>query len=743
MNVPVEPDGTLGIVDGISAPGKYVELRAEMDVIWCSCRTARRSTTPATASTPRRCAWSCPVEVRRDEPREGHAAPDDVPPRPGRQPGRDRLPHHRHAAPAGHRLGGGVLRRRPGLAHVRLADEAVLLGPAPAAESYLRADRSSRPRSTPAPRRSTPATASCPRTRPSPGRRGGRLAFIGPTPEQIEAVRRQAHAPGARPGGGVPLLRRHGLLGHLEAAAAEAEAIGYPVMLKARPAAAASAWPAATGPRARRRLRRGRAGTASFGSGALFLERLRRPRPPRRGAGLRRRRGRRGRARRPRLLGAAPQPEGRRGGARARPARPLRAALAAGAAAGGVGRLPVGGHGRVPLRRRAGRVHFLEVNTRLQVEHGVTELVTGVDLVEWMDGARRRRRADVCPRRRPPSRPRRSRPGSTPRTRPRLPAQRRAAHRGARSRRRRAGRHLGRDRHRGHALLRPAAGQGDRARATTAPTRIAARCGRARAATEVAGIETNREYLLACSPTPASPRRPRHRAPRGPAVPAADRRGAGRPARRRPCRTGPGRLGYWDVGVPPSGPMDDLSFRLGNRLVGKPGGRAGLECTVPGRRCGSTDPRSRCRRAPTWGDARRRAGRALGAGRRRRRATLRLGPVARAGCRGPTSRCAAASTCPSTSAAARPSRSAGSAATAAGRCAPATCCASATRGRLGRRAPRAHALAAGSPRSPSTGRSACSTARTARPTSSPAGHRRASSPPTWRSTTTPAAPASA
>lgn len=32
MNVPVEPDGTLGIVDGISAPGLYVDLRAEMDV---------------------------------------------------------------------------------------------------------------------------------------------------------------------------------------------------------------------------------------------------------------------------------------------------------------------------------------------------------------------------------------------------------------------------------------------------------------------------------------------------------------------------------------------------------------------------------------------------------------------------------------------------------------------------------------------------------------------------------------
>lgn len=33
MNVPVEPDGALGIVDGISAPGLYVDLRAEMDLM--------------------------------------------------------------------------------------------------------------------------------------------------------------------------------------------------------------------------------------------------------------------------------------------------------------------------------------------------------------------------------------------------------------------------------------------------------------------------------------------------------------------------------------------------------------------------------------------------------------------------------------------------------------------------------------------------------------------------------------
>jgi urea carboxylase len=44
----------------------------------------------------------------------------------------------------------------------------------------------------------------------------------------------------------------------------------------------------------------------------------------------------------------------------------------------------------------------------------------------------------------------------------------------------------------------------------------------------------------------------------------------------------PGRTGYWHVGVPPSGPMDDVSFRLGNRVLGNPEGAAGLECTRGG-----------------------------------------------------------------------------------------------------------------------------------------------------------------
>ena len=44
----------------------------------------------------------------------------------------------------------------------------------------------------------------------------------------------------------------------------------------------------------------------------------------------------------------------------------------------------------------------------------------------------------------------------------------------------------------------------------------------------------------------------------------------------------PGRTGYWNVGVPPSGAMDQLAFRLANRLVGNSSDAAGLEFTVSG-----------------------------------------------------------------------------------------------------------------------------------------------------------------
>jgi urea carboxylase len=44
----------------------------------------------------------------------------------------------------------------------------------------------------------------------------------------------------------------------------------------------------------------------------------------------------------------------------------------------------------------------------------------------------------------------------------------------------------------------------------------------------------------------------------------------------------PGRVGYWQVGVPPSGPMDEVSLREANLAVGNPEGTPALECTAAG-----------------------------------------------------------------------------------------------------------------------------------------------------------------
>ena len=44
----------------------------------------------------------------------------------------------------------------------------------------------------------------------------------------------------------------------------------------------------------------------------------------------------------------------------------------------------------------------------------------------------------------------------------------------------------------------------------------------------------------------------------------------------------PGRKGYWRIGVPPSGPMDSYSFRLANRIVGNRQEEAGIEITLVG-----------------------------------------------------------------------------------------------------------------------------------------------------------------
>ena len=226
---------------------------------------------------------------------------------------------------------------------------------------------------------------------------------------------------------------------------------------------------------------------------------------------------------------------------------------------------------------------FLEVNTRLQVEHGVTELVYGVDLVRWM--------VELAA-------------GALP---PLDALTAKLAPSGWAMQARLCAEDPNHD-------FRPTPGElsvvdlprGTGLRVDTwlrsgtevsplydsllakvmahAPTREEAR-ERLRAALEasvVHGVETNREYLrqaLGCAPFVAGTH---DTATLG----ALDYRPGTvevlTPGAQTTVQAWPGRMGYWHVGVPPSGPMDDLSFRLGNRLLGNEEGAPGLEITVAG-----------------------------------------------------------------------------------------------------------------------------------------------------------------
>jgi uncharacterized protein YcgI (DUF1989 family) len=68
MNVPVEKDGALGIVDGIGAPGKYVDLKAEMDTL-AVISNCPQINNPCNAFNP------TPIRVIITEPRSSVPSP--------------------------------------------------------------------------------------------------------------------------------------------------------------------------------------------------------------------------------------------------------------------------------------------------------------------------------------------------------------------------------------------------------------------------------------------------------------------------------------------------------------------------------------------------------------------------------------------------------------------------------------------------------------------------------------------
>ena len=346
MNVPVEKDGTLGIVDGLSAPGLKLD----------PARRARR---------PRAGLQLPPDQQPLQRLRPDGRGDDDHRGGPRRMTfdtllvanrGEIAVRIIRTARELGLRTVAVYSDPDRSAPHVRLADEAVRLGPAPAKESYLDADLVLKAA------KDTGAGA----IHPGYGflsedaafaRRceDAGIVFVGPTPEQLELFGAKHTARAAAEAAGVPLAPGTGLLRLPRRGARAGRRDRLPVMLKATGGGGGIGMSAC---RSADELDR-RLGTGAARRRRLLLLRRRLPgtarraRPPCRGAGLRRRRGQGRHLRRPRLLPAAPQPEGRGGGPGTGPARPrtrttrhIRPRLVR------VRRLPLRRHRRVRLRRR-------------------------------------------------------------------------------------------------------------------------------------------------------------------------------------------------------------------------------------------------------------------------------------------------------------------------------------------------------------------------------------------------------
>ena len=467
--------------------------------------------------------------------------------------------------------------------HVLDADEAYCVGPAPAAESYLNVEKILQVAQESGVQGIHPGygflseNAGFAERCESLG-----IAFIGPTPQQMRDFGLKHTARALAEKNGVPLLPGTGLLAGVEDAKAQAEKIGYPVMLKSTAGGGGIGmqliWSADELEGAFASVER--LSRANFKDTGIYLEKYveaaRHIEVQIFGNGLGEvialgERDCSVQRRNQKVIEETPAPN---------ITEEVRAALAATAVKLGKAiNYRSAGTVEFVYDKNTGAFYFLEVNTRLQVEHGVTELVSGVDLVEWMiriaagekeafSSYQHQPKGHAIQVRLYAEDPNKNfQPSSGVLTEVKFSSDARVdtwVETGSEI----------------SPFYDPLVAKvlvhaTDRTAAVTSMKHVLDE-------TCISGIETNLEYLrqvLADDVFPAGEQITRYLNSFNYQPHTLDVLDGGVMTT---IQDYPGRMGYWAVGVPPSGPMDHLAFRYGNKLVGNDEGESGLEITLIG-----------------------------------------------------------------------------------------------------------------------------------------------------------------
>lgn len=465
--------------------------------------------------------------------------------------------------------------------HVRLAGEAVRIGPAPASQSYLDFNAIL------AAAKGTGTEAIHPgygflseNTEFAEACKAAGIAFIGPEPDHVRAFALKHTARELAEKAGVPLAPGSGLVATVDEAMREARRIGFPVMLKSTAGGGgiglqrveceldlAATFESVT-----------RLASNNFKDAGVFVEKYvargRHIEVQIFGDGKGRvvalgERDCSAQRRNQKVIEETPAP--------GLPAETRTKLLETAVRLGQTVNYANAGTVEYLLDTDTGEFYFLEVNTRLQVEHGVTEEVTGIDLVEWMvrqaageplpDILPEPQGASIQVRLYAEDPARDFRPSSGLLTNVTWPPDTRIEtwiENGSEV-----------SPYYDPMIAKIIVNGKDRPEAL----------GKLRAAlsaTTVAGIESNLGYLaeLAASPVLAAGEMTTSTLANFAYAPATIEVLV--PGTQTTIQDWPGRVGYWAVGVPPSGPMDAVSFRLSNRIIGNPEGASGIEMTLSG-----------------------------------------------------------------------------------------------------------------------------------------------------------------